>query len=89
MNEIFLEIKNNTKILVYADDVILWTNNAKELEENLNQLNNIGNKFGLKINLEKTVIQKISRNTNLSYTNLKGRQLKEVDTFFTCTQCSN
>jgi Reverse transcriptase (RNA-dependent DNA polymerase). len=42
--------------LVYADDPILWTNN-KELEENLYRLNNIGNKFGLKINFEKIMIQ--------------------------------
>ena len=34
--------KNNTKTQVQADDVMLWTNNAEELEENLN---NIGNKF--------------------------------------------
>ena len=53
--------KNNTNILVYAEDVMLWTNNAKDLE-NLNQLNNLRNKFGLKIKLEKTVIHKISRN---------------------------
>ena len=36
---------------------MLWANNAKELEDNLNWLNNIGNKFSLKINLEKAVIQ--------------------------------
>ena len=34
---------------------MLRTNNAKVLEMNLKRLNNIGNKFGLKINLEKTV----------------------------------
>ena len=39
--------------MVYADDVMFWSNNAVKLEENLHQLNNIGNKFGLKINLEK------------------------------------
>ena len=33
----------------------------KELEKNLNQLNNIGNKFGLIIDLEKTVIQKLTQ----------------------------
>ena len=43
--------------------------------------NNTGNKFGLKINLAKTVKQKISRNPDVSCINLKGRQLKEVDTF--------
>ena len=67
-------------MLVYTEDVMFWTNNAKELEENLNQLNNIQSKFVLKINSEKTAIQKISRNTDVSCINLKGRQLKEVDT---------
>ena len=39
-------VKNKKKkILVYADDVMLWTNNVKDLEENLNQLNTIGNKI--------------------------------------------
>ena len=84
MSEICLEIKqekNNTKILVYADDVMLWANNVKELEKNLNRLNNIGNKFGIKINLEKSVIQKITRNPYVSCINLKGRQLKDINTF--------
>ena len=55
---------------------IIWTNNGKELEENLN---NIENKFGFTINLEKTMIQKISRKPDVSCVNLKGRQLKEAD----------
>ena len=50
----------NTEILVYPDDVKLWTNNANELEENLNQLNNIRNRFGLNIDFENTVIQKLA-----------------------------
>ena len=54
---------------------IIWTNNGKELEENLN---NIENKFGFTINLEKTMIQQI---WDVSCINLKGRQLKEIDTF--------
>ena len=41
----------------------------------------MGNKFGHKINLEKTAKQKVSRNPNVSYINLKGTQSKEVDTF--------
>ena len=46
MSEIYVEIKlrkNNTKILVHPDDVMLQTNNAKEFEENSNLLNNLGN----------------------------------------------
>ena len=47
MSEICLEIKKKmkkkrTKILVYAYDVMLWTNNVNELEENkLIKQNNI------------------------------------------------
>jgi hypothetical protein len=52
---------------------MLWTSNLKELEENLNRLNNIGNEFILGINLEKTDI-KNSRNSDVSCINLKGRQ---------------
>ena len=44
---------------------MLWTNNAKELEENLNCLNNTGNKFSLRINLEKTEIQKYISETHM------------------------
>ena len=41
----------------YADDVMLCAKNVKELEENIYRLNNIGNQFGLSINLQNTVIQ--------------------------------
>ena len=34
------EKKTHSQILVYEDDAILWTNNAKELEETLNRVNN-------------------------------------------------
>ena len=39
-------------------------NNAKELEENLNRLNKLGNKCGLRVDLENTLIQKINRDRN-------------------------
>ena len=47
MCEIGLELeqgKNNTKILIYADNVKLWTNNAR-VTRNLNWFNNKGNKI--------------------------------------------
>ena len=58
--------RKESTIVVYADDVMLWTNNAKELEENLNWLNNIENMSGFRINLQNT----ISRNTDISSINL-------------------
>ena len=45
---------------------MFWKNYAKESEENLNRLNNIRNIFGLKINFEKTAIQKVIRKPDLS-----------------------
>ena len=62
---IFLQLCT-TNLVVYADDVMIWTNNAKELEDNLNRLNNVGNKFTLKMNVEKTVVQKTNRNPGVS-----------------------
>ena len=50
--------RKESTIVVYADDVMLWTNNAKEFEDKLNRLNGTGNKFYLRINLEKKVILK-------------------------------
>jgi hypothetical protein len=71
----------STKILVYADCIKLWINNADEFEENLYQLINVGNKFVLKINLGKTAIKQISRNPDDSCMNLNGIQVQEVDIF--------
>jgi hypothetical protein len=36
---------------VYADDVMIWGNKIKVLEDKVNEWNNIGKEFGLKINL--------------------------------------
>ena len=65
MSEICFEERNNIKLVLYADDVMLWTSNEKELEENLNQLNNIRDQFTLKITEENAVIQKVSRNRDV------------------------
>jgi hypothetical protein len=47
---------------VYADDVMIWGKNIKDLEGKVNEWSNISKEFGLKINLDKTVMLKISRN---------------------------
>ena len=62
-------------------DVMFYTNNAKELRGKLKPLKNKGNKFSLKINLKKGMVQKISRDHDVSCMNLKGRQFKEEFTF--------
>ena len=47
---------------------ICFRKKCKKLEGNLNQLNNIWNKFGLKFNFEKIAIQNISRCPDVVYT---------------------
>jgi type IV secretory pathway VirB4 component len=50
MNEICLKMKEKTgdlKALVYADDVMIWGNNIKDLEDKVNEWNKICKEFGL------------------------------------------
>ena len=42
--------------LRFADDTVLIINNAKELEEMLNELNKESNNIGLRINMKKTKV---------------------------------
>ena len=47
-------MSNKGKVTVrleYVDNIMLWKDDAKELEEKLNRLKNIGNKFDIIINL--------------------------------------
>jgi type IV secretory pathway VirB4 component len=52
------EKTGDLKALVYADDVLIWGNNIEELEDKVNEWSNISKEFGLKINLDKTVMLK-------------------------------
>jgi hypothetical protein len=84
MNEICLKMKEKTgdlKALEYADDVMIWGNKIKVLENKVNEWNNISKDFGLKINLDKTVMLKISRNKTRETMKLDWKDIKEVDTF--------
>jgi hypothetical protein len=66
---------------VYADDVMIWGNKIKVLEDKVNEWNNVSMEFGLKINLDKTVMLKISRNQTRETMKLDGKDIKEVHTF--------
>jgi hypothetical protein len=41
---------------------MIWGNKIKVLEDKVNEWNNISKEYGLKINLDKTFMLKISRN---------------------------
>ena len=49
---------------MYADDIMIWGDNEKELESSLEKLGTILNEYGLKINENKTVAMTISRDTH-------------------------
>jgi PP-loop superfamily ATP-utilizing enzyme len=76
------------KELVYADDVMIWGNKIKVLEDKVNEWNNISKEYGLKINL-KTVMLKISRNQTTETMKLDGKDIKEEDTFTYLSSCIN
>jgi hypothetical protein len=79
MNEICLRMKGKTgdlKALVYADDVMIWGNKIKVLEDKVNEWNNISKEFGLTINLDITVMLKISRNQTRETMKLDRKDIK-------------
>ena len=81
---LFRNIKRkNINILVYADDAMLIINTAKELEENLNQLNKIGNKFHLRFHLE------ITEKHRCELYKPEGKTIKRSWYIFIPRQCSN
>jgi hypothetical protein len=61
---------------VYADDVMIWGNKIKGLEDKVNEWNDISKEFGLKINLDKTVILQISTNQTRETMKLDGKDIK-------------
>jgi hypothetical protein len=83
------EKTEDLKALEYADDVMIWGNNIKDLEDKVNEWCNISKEFGLKINLNKTVMLKICRNQTKETMKLDGNDIKEVDTFTYLGSCIN
>jgi hypothetical protein len=71
------EKTGDLKALVYADDVMIWGNNIKDLADKVNEWSNISKEFGLKINLDKTVMLKISRNQTKETMKLDRNYIKK------------
>jgi hypothetical protein len=70
------------KILISAEDVLIWGKDKKEIEEKLNQWNLIIKECGLRMNMDKTATMIISRNldTNVRI-KVNDTTVKEVDKF--------
>jgi hypothetical protein len=61
----------------------------KTIFHKVNEWSNISKEFGLKINLDKRVMLKISRNQTKETMKLDGNDIKEVDTFTYLGSCIN
>ena len=59
--------------LLYADDLVLISRNAKGLQHNLERLSRACDEFGMKINLEKTKTMVISRKQKFVNYLVEGR----------------
>jgi hypothetical protein len=67
----------------------LSASHGEDVGVGLWEWSNISKKFGLKINLDKTVMLKISRNQKNETMKRDGNDIKEVDTFTYLGSCIN
>ena len=74
--------------LHFADDIVLITNNAEELEEMLNELNNESNNIGLRNNMKKT---KVMFNSYAKVKQIKVNDdiIETTDRYISRTNCKN
>lgn len=65
----------------FADDLMIWAKNEKELQENLETWNRSLQTHNLKINTDKTKIMVIGKNNTQTKIQLNGQELEQVDSF--------
>jgi hypothetical protein len=66
----------------YADDIAIITENLDDLKKGLENIDKIGAKFGMKINVAKTKLMIINGNENLDYQiNLNNNSVEKVNDF--------
>jgi uncharacterized protein YdeI (BOF family) len=68
--------------LIFADNMLIFGKYEKEIEEKLNQWNFIIKEYGLRMNMDKTVTIRISKNLHASIRiRVNGTLVKKVDRF--------
>jgi hypothetical protein len=67
---------------VYADDIMISGNNVKELEKRLDHWEKESKNYGLQMNLEKTIMLKLSRKEEKNtIVKIKGSEIKQIYRF--------
>ena len=65
----------------FADDLVIWAGNVRDMQENINIWNNTLSKWNMKINITKTKVMHIGKdniNVNIS---INGQQIEQVTNF--------
>ena len=88
MDEIVKEAKEaygdrEMKLMIFADDIVLWGSSSEEVQEQLNILNNIVEKYGMKFSVEKSKTMVVTRGEREGKGSVKIRdeELEVVSSF--------
>ena len=88
MDEIVKETKEaygdrEMKLLLFADDIVVWGKDSKEVQEQLDVLNEKVEKYGMKISTEKSKTMVMTRGERQGKGNVKigSQRLEIVDSF--------
>ena len=66
---------------MYADDLVLISRNAKNLQHNLDQLSRTCEEFGMKVNVDKSKTMVLGRNCVRVEFEVQGKVLEQVPDF--------
>jgi hypothetical protein len=70
------------KIMVYADCIVIWESNESSLEKKFQKVITVCKYFGLKANLDKCVVKKMSwKPGGMEKIKCNNYEIKEVESF--------
>ncbi|KAI5751137.1 hypothetical protein M8J77_004668 [Diaphorina citri] len=69
------------KSIKYADDQAIMAETEEELQNMLEKVSKVGQDLGMKINIGKTKVMKISKNESNINIKLEGQQLEQITSF--------
>lgn len=73
--------EKHVKNLKYADDQAVLAKSERALQDMIDNINEAGKRFGMKINAGKTKVMKIGKSEGRIHLTLEGQELEQVDNF--------
>lgn len=88
MDEIVKESKEacgrrEMKLMIFADDIVVWGTNSKDVQEQLDTLNEKVEKYGMRFNVDKSKTMVVTRGERegKGQINIRGQEIELVDSF--------